>query len=67
VLILIRKPFRPGTRSSRTGEHEGTVDDIDLRVTRLIDYDGEIVLIPNADVFTEPLTTSPGAASAAPG
>lgn len=54
ILLLVRKPFRVGDQI-RTGDFEGTVDDIDLRVTRLIDYDGEIVLIPNADVFTTPL------------
>lgn len=54
LLILIRKPFRRGDQVI-SGAFEGTVDDIDLRVTRLIDYDGELVLIPNATVFTEPL------------
>jgi small conductance mechanosensitive channel len=54
VLILVRKPFRPGDQII-SGDFEGTVEDIDLRVTRLTDYDGEVVLIPNATVFTEPL------------
>jgi small conductance mechanosensitive channel len=54
VLILVRKPFRRGDQII-SGDFEGTVDDIDLRVTRLTDYDGEVVLIPNATVFTEPL------------
>jgi small conductance mechanosensitive channel len=54
ILILIRKPFRRGDQII-SGEFEGTVEDIDLRVTRLTDYDGEVVLIPNATVFTEPL------------
>jgi small conductance mechanosensitive channel len=54
LLILIRKPFRAGDQII-SGEFEGTVEDIDLRVTRLVDYDGELVLIPNATVFTEPL------------
>ncbi len=55
MLLLIRKPFRPGDQI-RTGEFEGTVDDIDFRVTRLTSYDGELLLIPNADVFRAPLT-----------
>ncbi len=54
VLILVRRPFRRGDQII-SGDFEGAVDDIDLRVTRLIDYDGELVLIPNATVFTEPL------------
>jgi small conductance mechanosensitive channel len=55
ILILTRKPFRAGDQI-RSGEFEGTVDEIDLRVTRLTSYDGEIVLIPNADVFRNPIT-----------
>jgi small conductance mechanosensitive channel len=54
MLILIRKPFRPGDQIE-SNEFSGTVEDIDLRVTRLRDFDDEIVLIPNATVFTEPI------------
>ena len=55
VLILVRKPFIKGHQII-TGELEGTVDDIDLRVTRLISYDGQWLLVPNARVLTDPLT-----------
>ncbi|GGI05308.1 mechanosensitive ion channel family protein [Egicoccus halophilus] len=54
ILILMRRPFRAGDQIE-TNEYAGTVDDIDLRVTRLRDFDGELVLIPNATVFTEPI------------
>jgi small conductance mechanosensitive channel len=54
LLILIRKPFRPGEQIE-SNDFSGTVEDIDLRVTRLRDFDGELVLIPNATVFTEPI------------
>lgn len=54
ILLLSRKPFRAGDQI-RIGELEGTVDDIDLRVTKLVDYDGELLLIPNADVFRSTL------------
>jgi small conductance mechanosensitive channel len=54
ILILIRKPFRPGDQIE-SQEFAGTVEDIDLRVTRIRDFDDEIVLIPNATVFTEPI------------
>lgn len=50
MLLLIRKPFRAGDQI-RVNDLEGTVEEIDLRVTKLVDYDGELVLIPNADVF----------------
>jgi small conductance mechanosensitive channel len=54
MLILIRKPFRRGDQvESHT--YQGTVEDIDLRVTHIRDFDGQLVLIPNAMVFTEPI------------
>jgi small conductance mechanosensitive channel len=54
ILILIRKPFRPGDQIE-SNDFAGTVEDIDLRVTRLRDFDDQLVLIPNATVFTEPI------------
>lgn len=54
ILILIRKPFGRGDQIE-SHHHQGTVEDIDLRVTRLRDFDGELVLIPNAMVFAEPI------------
>ena len=50
VILLIRRPFRAGDQI-RTGEFEGTVQDIDLRVTRLVDYEGVLVLLPNVEVY----------------
>lgn len=54
ILLLVRRPFRPGDQV-QLGDHEGIVDDIDLRVTTLVDYDGEVVLLPNAQVFADPI------------
>jgi small conductance mechanosensitive channel len=54
VLILMRKPFLRGEQIETNG-HAGTVEDVDLRVTRLRVFDGELVLVPNADVFTHPI------------
>ena len=54
ILILMRKPFDRGEIVSTNG-YEGFVEDIDLRATVLRLYDGTLTLIPNADVFTEPL------------
>jgi small conductance mechanosensitive channel len=54
ILILIRRPFRRGDQIE-TNEFSGTIEDIDLRVTHLRDFDDELVLIPNATVFTEPI------------
>ena len=55
IVILMRKPFNRGEIVVTNG-FEGFVEDIDLRATVLRLYDGTLTLIPNADVFTEPLT-----------
>jgi small conductance mechanosensitive channel len=55
LILLMRKPFRVG-EAIRTVDFEGTVQDLDLRVTKLLTYDGELVLIPNVDVYSHPLT-----------
>lgn len=57
ILILIRRPFRPGDQV-RLGDYDGTVTDINLRVTTLVDYDGEKVLLPNNTVFSEPIVNT---------
>lgn len=54
IILLVRKPFSAGDQV-RSGDFEGTIESIDLRVTHLIDYDGEIILIPNRDVYNNPL------------
>lgn len=54
VLILSRRPFRLGDQI-RTGEHEGTVDEISFRNTVITTYDGERVIIPNSDIFSNPV------------
>lgn len=55
LILLARKPFRGGDQIA-TNDLEGTVEEIDLRVTRLRSYDGEILLIPNIEVFRSPIT-----------
>ncbi len=57
ILILIRRPFRPGDQV-RLGDYEGTVSDVNLRVTTLVDYDGEKVLLPNSQVFSDPIVNT---------
>jgi small-conductance mechanosensitive channel len=54
IILLIRKPFSAGDQV-RSGEFEGTIESIDLRVTHVIDYDGEMILIPNRDVYNNAL------------
>lgn len=59
VILSFRRPFKAGDQIV-TGEFEGTVEGIDLRVTTLRDYDGERILIPNRDVYTNPLVNLTG-------
>ncbi len=54
ILILLRRPFRPGDQI-RVDGFEGTVEDVNLRVTKLVDFDGELVLLPNSQVFGAPI------------
>lgn len=51
VLLLWRRPFRMGDQI-RTGDYEGTVEDIDVRATRIRTYDNELVVVPNGEVYT---------------
>ncbi|MFT5224142.1 MAG: small conductance mechanosensitive channel, partial [Glaciecola sp.] len=55
ILILIRRPFKIGDLVI-AHDYEGTVNDINLRVTRLHTVDGEVHLVPNAHVFSNPIT-----------
>ncbi len=50
ILILWRRPFRVGDQI-RTNGHEGTVEEINIRSTRLKTYDGERAVLPNGDVY----------------
>lgn len=51
VLLLWRRPFRVGDQI-RTGQHEGTVERLDIRSTRIRTYDDELIVVPNGDVYT---------------
>jgi small-conductance mechanosensitive channel len=51
ILILILRPFELGDQII-VGETEGNVERIELRATQLRTYDGRVVLVPNAEVFT---------------
>ncbi len=51
VLILWRRPFVVGDQISALG-YEGTVEEINVRSTRLKTYDGERAVLPNGDVYT---------------
>jgi small-conductance mechanosensitive channel len=54
ILILLRKPFIVGDQI-RSGDYEGTVEDINIRSTVMRTYSGERVVIPNQDIFGRPV------------
>lgn len=54
VLLLVRDPFRAGDQIQVAG-YEGTVEGVTVRETLLRTYDGQLVLIPNAQVYINPL------------
>jgi small conductance mechanosensitive channel len=64
VLILLYRPFARGARISVTGL-EGVVTEIDLRYTKL-QCDADLVLIPNANLFTNPIRVFGAQANRAP-
>lgn len=54
ILLLWRRPFHVGDQI-RTGPHEGTVERLDVRSTRIRTYDDELIVVPNGDVYTSAL------------
>lgn len=55
LLLLWQQPFEIGDVIEVNGL-VGTVQTIDLRSTEIKTFDGKYILIPNADVFTSPIT-----------
>ncbi|WP_158623213.1 mechanosensitive ion channel family protein [Pseudorhodobacter sp. E13] len=52
MLILLRQPFDVGD-DIIVGSHEGTVERIESRATLIRTYDGQRVIIPNAELYTD--------------
>ncbi len=52
ILLLFRQPFRGGDQI-RVGDVTGTVEEINIRETVILTFDGRRVLIPNAKVYTD--------------
>ena len=50
LIIQARRPFRRGDQIA-TNEHEGRVEDINLRAVVLVNHDGERVLVPCSAVL----------------
>ncbi len=54
IFILWRKPFVVGDQIKTLG-YEGTIIGINIRSSRLKTYNGELVVIPNGDIYTSPI------------
>lgn len=54
ILLLVRQPFDIGDAVEAAG-YAGTVLEITTRDTVLKTWDGEMVILPNLDVYTKPL------------
>lgn len=50
ILLLFRQPFRAGDQIDLGGQR-GTVEGITIRETRLRTFDGELLIVPNAEVY----------------
>ncbi|MBX3150103.1 mechanosensitive ion channel family protein [Candidatus Obscuribacterales bacterium] len=59
VLILWRKPFLLGDEIN-TGAYKGTVEDINIRAIRLRTYSGTLAVIPNSQIFGNPVEVITG-------
>ncbi len=57
ILILLGEPFQIGDDIIVSGM-EGTVEDIQIRATYLRSPDGRRIVIPNATVYTSPVTVN---------
>ncbi len=51
VLLLFRQPFRSGDQVE-VNDRQGVVEGITIRETRIRTFAGELLIIPNADVYT---------------
>ncbi|MFN3596870.1 MAG: mechanosensitive ion channel family protein [Rubricoccaceae bacterium] len=60
LLLLALRPFKIGDQIV-AGDVEGDVERIELRATQIRTYDGRVVLIPNAELFTSRLTNNTAA------
>lgn len=61
ILLLVLRPFELGDEIV-IGDTEGRVERIELRATQIRTYDGRVVLVPNAEIFTNRVTNNTAAA-----
>jgi small conductance mechanosensitive channel len=54
IYLSVRRPFRPG-HLIKSRDYFGTVVEVNLRWTQLLTQQGQLVLIPNKQVFENPI------------
>lgn len=59
ILLLVNEPFRIGDNITSNG-FTGVVEDVQIRATTLRAEDGSRIVIPNAQLFTAPITVHTG-------
>jgi len=57
ILILLQQPFRVGDQIV-SGDYEGTVESIEIRATLIKTYDGRRVVVPNSQIYTNPVVVN---------
>jgi small conductance mechanosensitive channel len=62
ILIVIQQPFEIG-EAIEVSDYSGTVTDVDIRATTIKTWDGQKVILPNAQVYTSPITNYSGYAA----
>lgn len=55
ILLLLQQPFDIGD-AVEVNDYGGTVEEIDIRTTTIRTWDGLLVIIPNASVYSNPIT-----------
>lgn len=55
IMLLVLRPLRAGEYVSVVGQGEGTIEEVGLFMTRLIQFDGVHILLPNSLVWGNPL------------
>src|SRR5581483_2150928 len=62
ILLLVTAPFKIGDQIV-VQQFEGTVEDIAMRATTIKTYDGRRIVMPNTELFTNPVTVNTAFAS----
>ena len=57
ILLLWQRPFVVGDQIE-VDEYAGTIEHIDIRATSLRSYHGQIIVIPNSDIYSSAVTVN---------